>query len=75
MLIGDADASERLSAQPTTGPVRTQTFEAVGSAAGFAFEVPGSDWGNLQVLQVTGTDGDECDFVNDRVQVDITCPE
>ncbi len=45
------------------------------AAAGFAFEVPRSDWGNLQVLQVTGTDGDECDFVNDRVQVDITCPE
>ena len=73
-MDGDAGA-RRHAVRAGAAPLRTQTFEAVGSASGFAFEVPRSDWGNLQVLQVTGTDRDECDFVNDRVQVDITCPE
>lgn len=45
------------------------------SLAGLVFEIPRSDWGNLQILQITGTDGDECDFVNDRVQVELECPE
>ena len=50
-------------------------IDAQTAAAGFAFEVSRADWGNLQVLHVTGTDGDECDFVNDRVQVGLVCPE
>ncbi len=45
------------------------------SLAGLVFEIPRSDWGNLQVIQITGADGDECDFVNDRVQVQLECPE
>jgi len=54
--------------------VLTEGIAANYSSAGLVFEIPRSDWGNLQVLQITGTDGDECDLVNDRVQVDLECP-
>ncbi|MSP55193.1 MAG: hypothetical protein EXR69_06255 [Myxococcales bacterium] len=76
-----AGATLTLSTNDGTGwrTVATQTLvegiDAQTAATGLAFEVPRADWGNLQVLQVTGTDGDECDFVNDRVQVGLICPE
>lgn len=54
--------------------VRTEGIAANYSSAGLVFEIPRSDWGNLQVLKITGTDGDECDLVNDRVQVELECP-
>lgn len=75
-----AGATVTLSTNDGTGwrTVAAQTLpegiDAQTAAAGFAFEVLRADWGNLQVLQITGTDGDECDFVNDRVQVGLVCP-
>ncbi len=55
--------------------ILAEGIEANIAAAGFVFSVPRADWGNLQVLHITGTDGDECDFVNDRVPVDLVCAE
>ena len=55
--------------------VLDEGIDAHVAASGFVFEVPRADWGSLQVVQITGTDGDECDFVNDRVQIELTCAD
>jgi hypothetical protein len=55
--------------------VLDEGIDAHVAAPGFVFEVPRADWGSLQVVQITGTDGDECDFVNDRVQIELTCAD
>jgi hypothetical protein len=39
------------------------------SAQGVVFEVTTEQWATRQVVQVDGTHSDECDFVNDRVDV------
>lgn len=76
-----AGATVTLSTNDGTGwravasQVLASGVDAHTAAAGFVFEVPRADWGNLQVLQVTGTGGDECDFVNDRIQVVLECAD
>ena len=52
--------------------VRTTLPDAVpvgGSSAEFAFTVPWESWKDARVIDVWGTHSDECDYVNDRIDV------
>ncbi|MFZ5476741.1 MAG: hypothetical protein ACOZNI_08200 [Myxococcota bacterium] len=44
------------------------------SAEGVVFDVPYADWGDRRVLEVVGLHDDECDWVNNREEVDVPDP-
>ncbi|MFZ5475353.1 MAG: FG-GAP repeat domain-containing protein [Myxococcota bacterium] len=51
-----------------------ETVPAGESAEGVVLELPYTDWGDRQVLEVVGTHDDECDWVNNREEVYIPDP-
>ena len=56
---------------------RATVPDAIGpdrSAAGIELSLPAEDWGDRQVLEVTGFDGDECDWLNNREEIEIPDP-
>ncbi len=63
-LEGSGVGLQEIAASTLTDPI-----PSMSSSAGVVFEVPVEDWATRQVLQVDGAHDDECDLVNDRVDV------
>ena len=55
--------------QEVASSTLSTAIPAMWSAEGVVFTVPWEDWGDGQYVQVDGAHSDECDLVNDRIDI------